>query len=244
MQHPPNTGNLAGKRIFISRPATDARHFSEPVIAAGACVLAAPLIETAPLPFEPPPADAYDWIFITSRNGAAAGLPLLDRSKPVAAVGPASAEAVEAAGFRVTFLSQTHHAAAAAQAFLEHFGEQPLRLLWPCGNLADPEPARILQDAGMTVLSPVVYETRPVDTVPAEIEAVLREGVDILALTSPSSVASFHHRGYPVAGATVVCIGPATAAAARTLLGRCDREAPVHTLAGLADVLLEPDCPS
>jgi uroporphyrinogen-III synthase len=108
---------LAGKRILVTRARHQAGRLAEALEAAGAEVLRLPTIEIVPpetyahLDQALHAISGFDWLIVTSANGAAA---LADRigflSIPVerfshlevAAIGPATAEALERMGLKVT----------------------------------------------------------------------------------------------------------------------------------------------
>lgn len=238
MQHPPDMGNCTGARVFISRNPENAQDFIAPLQAKGATVFAASLIETTPRSFIPPPPEAYDWILITSQKAAETALPMLPVDKPVATVGPATSQTVKALGFAASLQPETHHANELAKAFLETFAGHPLRILWPCGSLANPKLEKELEAGGMQVIPLVVYDTRSVTMLPRDIENALKDGMDLLAFTSPSSVQSFQEHRYPTKGSMIVSIGPSTTAAVQQAFTLRPHEARLHTLSGLAKTAL------
>lgn len=147
-----------------------------------------------------------DWLCLTSKSAlpaveaACRALPEL-RSVPAAVVGPATADAMESAGFKVA-LQRDEGARALAEALLAELGETRAgkRVLWPRGSLTD-ELAQALREGGLTVDDPVVYRTRPVphDAPPPPADAVF--------LASPSAA-----RAWPADAPhpRAIAIGPST----------------------------------
>lgn len=235
-----NLSGLAGRHVLITRPRPAAGcPLAEALRQAGARVSEIPMVSVAPVPFSLPALDAYQWLFFTSRNAVqafmsqAAGQALPD----IAAVGPATARLIEAAGHAVRFVPPEFHARAAAEAFLQAYGHQPGRVLWPCGNLANPELKDLLTARGVPVTPLVVYETRPRTRLDPEERALLAGPLDMLVFTSPSAVQALSGLHSFTARPRVACLGPQTARAAREAYGQVTVEATPHTLAALAEAI-------
>jgi uroporphyrinogen-III synthase len=89
------------------------------------------------------------------------------------------------------------------------------RVLYPCGNIARPTIPEALRRCGASVDSIVVYET--VDATPSAVtRKLIGEGVDVIVFCSPSAVRRFVALGLSEGDATIACIGPTTASAARS----------------------------
>ena len=225
---------MIGKRVLVtaSRPEPVCRLLAEQ----GAVPVAVPTIGIRPLEGRPLDAwledlGAYDWVVVTSPNGArlvTERLAALDRPMPSrprwAAVGPRTREALETAGLEVQAEPGDQVAAAIPDAMGEVAGARVL-LLRAAG--ASRELPRILAERGARVDDVVAYEivVGP-ESSRASLERALAEGLDAAVFTSGSTVRGFARlTGDPalaLAGARVICIGPVTARAAR--------------LAGLGDV--------
>jgi len=160
----------------------------------------------------------YNWVAFTSVHGVIgfwrclqrAGLDAraLGRCK-LAAIGPATAEAIKKRGIHPDVVPQTYDGSHLAEAILKNVEcrianneltkqrlslQSPMRVLTPRGNLARGELASTLTEAGMAVDAPVVYHThpsQPPDYVLDEIEA----GVDAVLFCSPSAVRRFVELG-------------------------------------------------
>ena len=125
----PEGRSLAGRRVLVARPAAQGVASAAVLRAAGAEPVLVPLIELTP------PTDGgaalrgavqhlatYDWLVLTSANGAVRLLEALgDRRVPsrlrVAAIGPATADALAAAGVRVALLPDRYVAEGLLEAF-------------------------------------------------------------------------------------------------------------------------------
>jgi len=184
----------------------------------------------------------YDWIAFTSANAVNALVERADaigiprdafRDRRLAAVGRATAAALRAALGEPTLVATTHTAESLAWEIPD---VESQRVLFPHGDLAAETLPAGLAQRGAFVDAVVVYRTVPGDGV-AAITAAIRAGtVDALLFTSASAVrfvaealdeASAHDvrsggamnattRGQPRWPA-VMCIGPATADAARAV---------------------------
>jgi uroporphyrinogen III methyltransferase / synthase len=184
----------------------------ERVKALGHEAILCPLIEIEPLGDEPVDASAYDWLIVTSRNGA---LELARRgvvANRIAAIGPATAAALRAHGLAVDLVAATHT-------------REGLRDELPPGRylLAAAEGARRdILDADFLPL----YRT-------IELQPEAPEG-DVALLLSGSAARALAATG---ARLPVVVIGPQTAVEARRLGLDVVAVAASHDLDGLVAAL-------
>jgi uroporphyrinogen III methyltransferase/synthase len=240
---------LFGRRIVVTRARDQASELVGQLAALGAATLEVPAIEIRD------PADGgaaleavarglgdYDWVVVTSPNGARR---LLDAvraagrdarafgSARLAAIGPGTADAL-AAGNLVADLVPDRFV---AEALVEAFPAGPGRVLLARAAVArDALPAG-LSAKGWDVDVVEAYRTEPVPLGPDEAEALA--AAEIVTFTSSSTVTNFLRavgdRPIPPA---VAAIGPITAATAREHGLTVDVEAGVHTIAGLVDALV------
>jgi uroporphyrinogen-III synthase len=151
-----------------------------------------PLIRTEPLGDEPLDLSGWDWVVVTSPNGARElGRRLIRPPKHFAAIGPGTAEALSAEGYETDLVPRVHT-------------QEGLRDELPSGRtlLAAAEGARRgVLDADFLPL----YRTH-------ELAAAAPAG-DLALLASPSAARAFAATG---AAMPVVAIGPQTQAEART----------------------------
>ena len=227
------TAPLRGKRVVITRTGEQAADWAARLAQLGAEPLVMPAIRIAPLPdlgrLDDALAElaAYDWLVLTSANAVAVvaerlrllGEPQeLLRGVAIAAIGPATADAVRKLGVAPAFVPEEHGAEALA-ATLPAVADR--RILLPQAAAARPTLAEQLAARGAAVEAIPIYDTEPVALDEASLGELAR-GVDAVVFTSGSTVRSFvasarehEDAARQVAAAAVVCIGPATAEAAQ-----------------------------
>lgn len=246
---------LAGTRVVITRAADQAGDFADALRSAGAEVLTRPLIRiedaaaSAPLALAASRFHDYDWVIFTSANAVGRFVRALSgrggsresaRPPRIAAVGPATAAALERAGLTVTLVAHAQTGEGLARAVARAGPVAGSRILWPRASAARHDVARALENAGARVDAIEAYRT-VVDTTAAR--ALVRElaagSADVLTFTSPSAVAAFVDAGGAAAArtASVAVIGPVTAAEARRHGLRVDIETVEHTTAALAEAI-------
>ncbi|GIW24137.1 uroporphyrinogen-III synthase [Meiothermus sp.] len=154
----------------------------EALEAEGLEVWRVPLIETHTLQADLRPLLDCRWWLFTSVAAVRAlqELGVRPEGQALGAVGAATQRALEAAFGPVELVAPQETSESLAEAFLARrpFGFVGL----PQGNLARPVLSRRLQEAGYTVRSVVVYETRPKPWPPA------LPAPDLVLLASPSAV--------------------------------------------------------
>jgi uroporphyrinogen-III synthase len=239
---------LAGVRVAVTRPAGGADTLGRALEAEGAEVLRLPLIRIEPTadPAElgnalraPPD---WDWLVFTSANAVAtfvAGAPLASVRGRVAAVGPATAAAVAAAGGRVTVVPEEQRAEAIVAAMAAEGPLRGLRVLWPRAAQAGGGLRERLTAAGALLHEVELYRTvEDAAAGRALSDRVERGELDVVTFTSPSAVRAFMAgSGGGGRTAVVAVIGPVTAAAARAAGLRVAVEAPVPTPAAMVGAL-------
>jgi uroporphyrinogen-III synthase len=247
---------LRGQRVLVTRPPAQAGELVRRLRALGAEAVLFPTIRIAP------PADSYaaldaalrqlasfTWVVFTSVNGvdyvwrrlAVLGLDTqaFDRAR-LAAIGPATAAALEARGLQVEIVPVRYVAEALLEALPAPTGQ---RLLLPRAAGARDILRAGLEAAGAEVVEVHAYRAVRAEPTPAAL-AALDAGVDILTFTSSSTVRHFAAQVGPerlrslAARARLAVIGPVTAGTARELGLRVDIEAAEHTVAGLIDAIV------
>jgi len=243
---------LAGRRVLVTRPRAQAGPFVAALEAAGAVPVLLPLLTIAP-PDDARPAEAaldrlatYAWLVCTSANGArAVGERWAARGVPfpaavrVAVVGPRTAAAASAAGLPVHAQPGEFRGAALRAALGDVSGQRVLLARTDIGREETPE---ALVRAGAIVDAVVFYRTIAAVPDPGALGAV-REGVDILTFMSPSAVEAFmtllgDEAVSLATRATVACIGPVTADAARAAGLPVHVQPATYTSEALLDALL------
>lgn len=190
------------------------------------------------------------WLVITSANGALAlarRLHALRRSIPattrLAAVGPATAAALEAAGLRVDRVPRHYLTVAIAEELGDVRGA---RVVLARADAATPDLARALRSRGANVEEVVAYRTlEGPEGSQGLLRAAIRGGIDAISLTSGSTArglarlaASLDPNGADrLRAAPTFAIGPVTAIAAREAGFAPRATATVHTTEALADTI-------
>ncbi|MEM1165074.1 MAG: uroporphyrinogen-III C-methyltransferase [Planctomycetota bacterium] len=242
-------GPLAGVRVVVTRPRSASAELHACVRALGADVIDCPMIEirdAIPDParlrraLEPAPS----WVVATSRHGAAAFARSLRAARldaralagaRLAAVGPTTQAAFEAAGLMVDLVPGVHRASGLIEAMAR--SGPPGRVLFAAGTLARDELADGLRGCGFEIDVVTVYETtfiHPTEHARREIE----RGVDAVLLASPSAARSWAEAGLPTEGPRFVAIGPTTAQGAAACGIACAATAESHSDAGLVETLI------
>jgi uroporphyrinogen-III synthase len=172
--------------------------------------------------------ESFDWFIFTSANavqavegrrqelaqGEVAGLKL----PRVAAVGPATADAAEIAGYSVEFVAAEHSGAGIVKELGEDLKGRSVFL--PRSDKANPDLPEALRRRGAVVTEVVAYRTlAPGETDRVRVKESLKDGVDGILFFSPSAVKNFlellgRERLAALQGrAVMVAIGPTTAGA-------------------------------
>ena len=142
-------------------------------------------------------AASFDWIVVTSANGAHAFLSRLAERGTLGAlakgrmcaVGPSTRDAVEGYGIRVDVMPAEYRADALLAAIGAADDLRGRRVLLPRGQLARPELPDVLRAAGAEVHDVVAYRTIPADEAASpEIGRLLGERIDAVTFTSASTV--------------------------------------------------------
>ena len=244
---------LAGKRIAVTRPAGQADWLLARLRELGADPLACPTIriadpvESGPLNEAADHVDDYDWIVFTSTNGVDRFFEALEargrgwpEGTPVAAIGPATAEALEERGVPPSLQPGEYVAEAVAEALIEA-GMEGRRVLLPRAAGARAVLRERLEAAGALVDEVPAYESRPDEEGIAELRSALDRGeVDMVTFTAASTVEHFVSLAGPQLGrARVAVIGPITARVARSRGLQVDTVASDYTAEGLVQAIRE-----
>lgn len=222
---------LAGRRILVTRPRMQSRTLCDRLRRLGAVPVAVATIAIVP----PAPGgplddalrrlDVYGWVIATSANGARA---CVTRARALgidlarvggvrwAAVGPATAAVLRAAGIPVAAMPSRYLTGAIADAIGDVAGA---RALLPRTEAAGPTLARALRARGADVDEVTAYRTV---LAPSRSRTRLRgllvaRQVDTVIFTSASTVRGLVQllgdESRSLREMTIACIGPVTAAA-------------------------------
>ncbi|HLF27459.1 MAG TPA: uroporphyrinogen-III synthase [Anaerolineae bacterium] len=242
---------LAGKRILVTRPRAQAADLRQKLAALGAEPIMFPTITIAPLEDTSTLDEAisqlanYHWIIFTSVNGVAAFWERLQSAEKdgnvlagirTAAIGPATATALEQRGVQARFIPDEY----VAEAIVAGIGEvRGQRVLLPRADIAREALAIELARRGARVDEIAAYRTLPATPDPHGL-AELRRGVDAITFTSSSTVRNFVAlAGRAIGDAVIACIGPITAQTAREFGLTVDIVASEYTMDGLVAALVD-----
>ncbi len=240
------------KRILITRPRAQANDFAEKLRSVSFEPIFFPVIEIQPienniaLDRALSKLNCYEWVVFTSVNGVEVifeHYPSLLKGEKLevrfAAIGPKTAEALQARGVTPDFVPNEY----VAESILPGLGD--LRGKWvllPRAEIARKALPEAIFEAGGIPHEIAVYKTLPVQPDTDGLTA-LRSGVDWITFTSPSTVRNFveilHQQkmnplqleGKP----KIACIGPITERAARDEGFRVDVVAEKYTTEGLVN---------
>jgi uroporphyrinogen III methyltransferase/synthase len=202
-------------RVIVTRAREQAETLAARLAELGHDVIFCPLIQIEPLGDEPIDCSGYDWVVVTSVNGAAElALRRAGVLPRIAAIGPATADALRERGIEPALVARV----STQKGLLAELPRPAGRVL-----LAAAEGARrlLVDELGADFLP--LY--RVVELVPE----TTPDG-DVVILASPSAARAF---GALAAAIPAVSIGPQTTAAAQAAGIQVVAEADSHDLEGL-----------
>jgi uroporphyrinogen III methyltransferase/synthase len=243
-------------KILITRPRTQNLLLSAKLRALGATTIELPTIailapeSTTRLDRSIGKLSDYDWVIFTSVHGVrffskrmtALGQPFDKLTKGrVAAIGPATAAALERLGKKPDYVPEEFLSEKIALGLGDVKGK---RILLPRADIASKKLPELLTKHGAIVEEVVAYRTVvPEDLSSDRLRSILNHGIDVVTFTSPSTVRTLAQ----VVGANeleallkkvkVACIGPVTAEATRKLGVHVDIVAKNHTIDDLVEAI-------
>jgi uroporphyrinogen-III synthase len=200
-------------KAIVTRPRAQARPLVDALEAAGIEVVECPLIEIERTSDEPIDAAGYDWLVVTSSNGADEIARRGVNLPRVAAVGPGTAEALRAHGIEPAFVPRE----SSQDGLVDEFPERGTRVLFAAAEGA----RRTAIDALGADFVPL-YRTRLLTPEPPD--------GDVVVLASGSAARAYAGIG---GNAPAVSIGPETTRVARLVGLDVVAEAETHDLDGL-----------
>ena len=241
---------LATRTIVVTRAAEQAGTFADRLRAVGAGVVEVALTRTAD-PADGGAAldaavgrlDEFDWVVVTSPNGARRFATALSRPgdgrrpRRLAVVGPGTAQASSEVGLVADLVPSR----AVAEGLLAAFPVPPAdgsgRVLVAQAAAARPVLVDGLRALGWEVNAVQAYRTVPVVADPSVADEI--RAADALTFLAGSAVSSFV-RSFPSQGnwPPIVVIGPVTLAAARAAGLTVTAMADPHTLDAMVDALV------
>jgi uroporphyrinogen-III synthase/uroporphyrinogen III methyltransferase/synthase len=243
---------LADRRILVTRGASQAPKLSDGLRARGAIPVEVPVIEICP-PESYEPLDtalqqleSYDWVIFTSWNAIPVfhvrsmdlGVSLKDLKPQIAAVGSATAQAVEKLLHLNVSLTPKDYVAESLVAALKDqiVGK---RVLLARAAIARDVIPDALRSAGASVDVVDAYQNVMPEAAPHQLRHAYARGLDAATFTSSSSVTHLAHAAqaggmpFPLKGVRAVSIGPITTQTLRQLDWPPAAEADPHDIQGL-----------
>lgn len=253
------TQPLAGRRIVLTRAAEDSAELTRALESVGAEVILLPIVAFAPpenwkkLDEQLHHLDRFDAILFLSKNAVRY---IFDRcaqlgikcegvgssNRFIAAVGPATAQALTEKGIRVNYVARNHTGESLVGELRESLAGR--RVLLPRSDRGDDRVPKALREAGANVTEVIAYRTAAPAALDPTILARIRGGeVDALVFASPSAFHNFRDSVGPTdlarlsARIQFVAIGPTTSRAIRESGSRVAIEAEETSTSGLAAAL-------
>jgi uroporphyrinogen-III synthase len=210
-------------RLIVTRPEGQADELADRLCALGHEVVLCPLVRIEPFGDGPIDVAPYDWVIVTSANGAhALARRLRGRPRRLAAIGPATAAALAAHGLPADLVPR----ASTQEGLLAELPQ-------PAGSVlvAAAEGARrlLVDELGADFVA--LYRT--VELRPAELPAG-----DLVLLASGSAARAFAVLGLDI---PAVSIGPQTTSVAEAAGVRVLAEAASHDVDGLLNAVARLD---
>jgi uroporphyrinogen-III synthase len=257
--------SLNGLRVLVGRARRQASALSTGLRALGADVIEIPFIEIRPpgsysrLDAAVRNLDRYDWLILTSVNGVEAFAARMKRLRlnpqtlkrlKIAAIGPATRDAITTLGLRVAVVPKNYVAESVVESLRKKVKGKSVLLAR--ARIARDVIPRELRKAGARVVVVEAYETVLPVASKEKLHAVLRNSSrrpDVIAFTSSSTVKNFlrladaprpAHRlsksgpyHTTLDGIQLASIGPITSATLRQHGLAVDIEAKTYTIPGL-----------
>jgi uroporphyrinogen III methyltransferase/synthase len=185
-------GPLSGRTVAVTRARAQASGLARRLADLDAEVIEAPTIRIEPLPGPPPDLSSYDLVCLTSANGVHALFARLGRDARafagvrVAAVGPATAQALREHGILADVVAERY----VAESLVSAIADLPVkRALLAQAKDARDVLAQALRARGADVDVLALYETLPAALSPQALRAAA--SADYITFTSSSTVRFF-----------------------------------------------------
>ncbi len=223
------TQPLAGRRILVTRGASQASALSQGLRNLGAVPVEVPVLEIRPpasydgLDTALRQLGAYQYLILTSANAVHAfkaraehlGIPLApNRALQVAAIGPATAAAARKSDLEVSIIPESYVAESLVSVLREKAAGK--RVLIARAAVARDVIPDALRSAGATVDVADAYQNALPDAAPAQLREALIEPIHAATFTSSSTVKHLAEAAqragldFPLPGVPAISIGPIT----------------------------------
>ena len=248
---------LFGKKVLITRSRTQASQFRLLLAELGAQPVEIPAIQTVDLEDFTELDSAlfrlgeFQWAIFASINAVDSvfgRLRLLGKDSrafggvKVGAIGPATSNALTDRGITPDFVP-SRSVSEVVLSELEGMDWTGVPVLLPSADIGRDALARGLSQRGAKVERIAAYRTIPTDGMAEKARSALEQNVDFVTFTSSSTVQNLLSMldgdRKALERSKIACIGPTTAATAEQMGLRVDLVAPVHTVQGLVDALVE-----
>lgn len=193
--------SLTGQRILLTRPAGREDDLFAALETCGARPVCVPTIRVAPPQEMQSVEDAVqalganaspDWVLFTSVPGVAHFLDLVERKGqsgamrkiPIAAVGPATAQALRRRGYAVQFVPQDSRGEGLARELAQSETLAGKRILLPRAAQARQDLPRLLREAGARVEDLAVYCILPASESAPHLQREIEQGLDWIVFAS------------------------------------------------------------
>jgi uroporphyrinogen III methyltransferase/synthase len=238
---------LFGRTVLVTRPEGQAQPLVAALTQQGAGTIELPVIGItdpadggAALAAAVDQISTYDWVVVTSANGARRLLGALPDARAlggvsVAAVGPGTAAVLAEGNIRADLVPEQY----VAEGLLQEFPAPPAeggRVLLARAAVARDVLPDGLRAAGWEVDVVEAYRTVPAE--PDPVTADVASTADVVTFTSSSAVEHYLEVMAGWVPPVVACIGPVTADTARRHGLTVTVEAPEHTAQGLVAALV------
>jgi len=259
---------LAGLRIVVGRARHQASALSSGLRELGAEVIEIPFIEIRkPRSYQPLDTalknlQDYDWLILTSVNGADALWKRIRKLRltkrhfkhlKVAAIGPATKKAIEKRGIKVNVVPEKYVAESVVDSLRDQVAGK--RVLLARARVARDVIPRELRKLGAKVDVVAAYETVIPRSSLTRLRAILKNSnrrPDVITFTSSSTVRNFANltgknvrrglprprKASPLDDVRFVSIGPVTSSTLRELGLPVDLEAKEYTIPGLINAIV------
>ena len=259
---------LAGLRIVVGRARHQASALSSGLRELGAEVIEIPFIEIRkprsyqPLDIALKNLQDYDWLILTSVNGADALWKRIRKLRltkrhfkhlKVAAIGPATKKAIEKRGIKVNVVPEEYVAESVVESLRDQVAGK--RVLLARARVARDVIPRELRKLGAKVDVVEAYETVIPRSSLTRLRAILKNSnrrPDVITFTSSSTVRNFANltgknvrrgrprprKASPLDDVRFVSIGPVTSSTLRELGLPVDLEAKEYTIPGLINAIV------